>query len=86
MKLVRILVLILCACFGSLAWGQQAPCPPQTPWVEFHRYSMQRWNPCETVLIEPRIKNVIAFLWKEFHNVDALLLRLNTYAQTKRKR
>ena len=50
MKLVRILVLILCACFGSLAWGQQAPCPPQTPWAEFHRYSMQRWNPCETVL------------------------------------
>jgi glucose dehydrogenase len=52
MKPVRILVLILCACFVSVAWGEQQACKIHTPvgWAEFHRHNMQRWNPCERVL------------------------------------
>jgi hypothetical protein len=50
MKTVRISVLILCAGFASVAWGQQPPCKHPSPWGEFHRQNMQRWNPCEKVL------------------------------------
>jgi outer membrane protein assembly factor BamB len=50
MKNIRILVLILCACFVSVAWGEQLTCPADTPWGQFHRHNMQRWNPCEKVL------------------------------------
>src|SRR5580692_6756171 len=49
MKRIRFSVLILCACFVSTAWGRQPPCTA-TPWAEFHRYNMQRWNLCEKVL------------------------------------
>jgi outer membrane protein assembly factor BamB len=50
MKNIRILLLILCACFVSVAWGKQLTCPADTPWGQFHRHNMQRWNPCENVL------------------------------------
>jgi hypothetical protein len=50
MKHVRILVLILCACFVSVAWGEQQACKVYTPWAQFHRANMQRFNPCEKVL------------------------------------
>ena len=44
MKRIRILVLILCACFVSAASGQE------DGWSEFHRPDMTRWNPGEHVL------------------------------------
>ena len=51
MKHIRIVVLILCACFVSVAWGQQQQaCKAYTPWAEFHRHDMVRLNPCEKVL------------------------------------
>ena len=50
MKHIRTLVLILCACFVSVAWGEQLACTANTPWAQFHRANMQRWNRCETVL------------------------------------
>lgn len=50
MKRIRIWVLIFCACFVSVAWGEQTTCKVYTPWGEFHRHNMQRWNPCEHVL------------------------------------
>ena len=51
MKHIRILVLILCACLVSVAWSQQKQtCKADTPWEEFHRHNMERWNPCEHVL------------------------------------
>jgi glucose dehydrogenase len=46
MKPVRISVLILFACFVSLAWGQQ----PGKRWSQFHRHNMERWNPYDKVL------------------------------------
>jgi len=49
MKHIHILVLILCGCFVSLAWGEPQVCP-DTLWAEFHRHNMQRFNPCEKVL------------------------------------
>src|SRR5580704_8650955 len=63
MKNIRILVLILCACFVSVAWGQQPPCKQPGSWGEFHRTNMQRWNPCENVL---NVKNVgnLQVKWK----------------------
>src|ERR1022692_702939 len=50
MKCIRILVLILCACCVSAAWGQQPTCKARTQWAEFHRHNMRRWNECEKVL------------------------------------
>jgi hypothetical protein len=50
MKRISIFVLILCACFVPVAWGQQTTCKVHTPWAEFHRYNMRRSNPCEKVL------------------------------------
>ena len=51
MKRIGIMVLILCACFVPVAWGQQPQaCTTYTPWSQFHRDNMQRFNPCEKVL------------------------------------
>jgi outer membrane protein assembly factor BamB len=50
MKRIRILVLILCACFVSVALGQQPAGKGRADWTEFHRTNMQRWNPYEHVL------------------------------------
>src|SRR5208337_3884510 len=59
MKRIRILVVILCACFVSAAWGQQQQaCKANTPWREFHRYNMERWNPCEHVLNVNNVGNL----------------------------
>ena len=44
MKQISRLVLILCVCFISAAWGQR------NGWSEFHRHNMQRRNPYEKVL------------------------------------
>jgi hypothetical protein len=50
MKRINIVVLILCATFAPVAWGQPRTCKAYTPWAQFHRYNMQRWNRCEKVL------------------------------------
>src|ERR1017187_11028061 len=50
MKRVIISVLILCAGFVSVAWGQKLTCPPSFNWNEFHTKDMERQNPCENVL------------------------------------
>jgi outer membrane protein assembly factor BamB len=58
MKRISLVVLILCACFVSVAWGQQPTCKAQTPWTEFHRTNMERWNPCEKVLNVNNVGNL----------------------------
>ena len=50
MKRISSLVLILCACFVSVAWSQQPAGKCNNNWSEFHRGNMQRRNPCEKVL------------------------------------
>jgi hypothetical protein len=50
MKRLSISILILCACFASVAWGQQPGGKCNNNWGEFQRTNMRRWNPCETVL------------------------------------
>jgi outer membrane protein assembly factor BamB len=50
MKRISIGVLILCACFMSVAWGEQPAGTCSNNWTEFHRPNMQRWNPCEKML------------------------------------
>ena len=50
MQRIRMVVFILCACFVSAAWGEQQACGRYTPWRQFHRHNMQRWNRCEHVL------------------------------------
>ncbi len=50
MKHIRILALILCACFVSVAWGQQPAGKAVVNWNEFHNQDMQRWSPYEDVL------------------------------------
>jgi outer membrane protein assembly factor BamB len=50
MKQICIWASILCACFASVAWGQQPAAKGQSNWTEFHRSNMQRWNPYENVL------------------------------------
>ena len=50
MKRISILAFILCACFVSVAWGQQPAGKCINNWSEFHRTNMKRWNPCEKVL------------------------------------
>jgi outer membrane protein assembly factor BamB len=70
MKHIRILVLILCACLVSVAWGQQQEaCKAYTPWQEFHRYNMERWNPCEHVL---NVHNVGGLQLKWSYNAGAV--------------
>ena len=58
MKHIRTLVLIFCACFVSVAWGQEPACKCYNSWAEFHRYNMQRWNPCEKVLNVNNVGNL----------------------------
>jgi hypothetical protein len=58
MKRVSIVVLILCAGLVSVAWGQQPPCKLPSPWAEFHRRDMMRWNPCEKVLNVHNVGNL----------------------------
>ena len=58
MKRKSSLILIVCACFVSMAWGQQTTCGVSTPWAQFHRYNMQRSNPCEKVLNVKNVKNL----------------------------
>ena len=48
MNSIRICALILSACFGSMALGQQPI--SVSDWTEFHRNNMQRFNPYETLL------------------------------------
>jgi outer membrane protein assembly factor BamB len=50
LKGIRILVLMLWACFVSAAWSQQPACQGCNNWSEFHRPNMHRWNPYEDVL------------------------------------
>src|SRR5450631_3203491 len=57
MKRIRILVLILCACFVSVAWGEQ-PAGKYHNWAQFHRQNMQRWNPYEKVLNVNNVGNL----------------------------
>jgi hypothetical protein len=47
MKRISIVVLILCACLVSAAWGQE---PAGERWGQFHRNNMERWNPYDKVL------------------------------------
>ena len=58
MKNIRILVLILCACFVSVAWSEQPAGKCINNWSEFHRTNMKRWNPCEKVLNVHNVKNL----------------------------
>jgi outer membrane protein assembly factor BamB len=58
MKPIRISLSILCTCFASVARSQQTTCTAHTPWVEFHRYSMQRSNPREKVLDVTSVANL----------------------------
>src|SRR5580692_3426354 len=50
MNRISRVALILCACFVSVAWGQQPAGTCTNNWTEFHRPNMRRWNPCEKVL------------------------------------
>ncbi len=50
MKCIRTSILILCACFVSVAWGQQPAAKGRIGWSEFHRPDMVRWNRYEKVL------------------------------------
>jgi hypothetical protein len=59
MKRTSIVVLILCACFVSVAWGQQPASACTNKWAQFHRYNMQRWNPCEKMLNVNNVRNVV---------------------------
>ena len=58
MKRIGIVVLILSACFASVAWGQQLTCKGYMPWAPFHRYNMHRSNPCEKVLNVDNVGNL----------------------------
>jgi hypothetical protein len=62
MKCLSISILILCACFVPVAWGQQPAGKCSNSWAEFHRYNMERFNRCEKVLT---VKNVgsLGLLW-----------------------
>jgi outer membrane protein assembly factor BamB len=50
MKRISIVVLVLCACFVPVAWGQQPASTCTNKWAQFHKYNMRRSNPCEKVL------------------------------------
>ena len=60
MNYIRILALVLCACFVSAAWGQQPPAKGQNNWSEFHRTNMMRWNPYEKVLSVNNVGSMVA--------------------------
>jgi hypothetical protein len=55
MKRISIVVLILCARFVSVAWGQQTAGTCVSKSAQFHKYNMRRSNPCEKVL---KVNNV----------------------------
>src|SRR3981081_861004 len=55
-------VLILCAAFVSVAWGQQPGCKFSPLWAEFHKHNMMRWNRCENVLSVDNVSN-LALKW-----------------------
>jgi putative pyrroloquinoline-quinone-binding quinoprotein len=63
MKPIRILVLILCAGFVSVAWSQQATCNAHAGWAQFHRNNMRRSNPCEKVLNIHNVGN-LSLKWR----------------------
>ena len=71
MKHIRTLVLILCACFVSVAWSQEPAGKCYNSWAEFHRYNMQRWNRCEKVLNANNVGN-LGLLWS-YYTVGAML-------------
>ena len=58
MKHIRVFVLILCACFVSVAWSRQAAGNASTRWSEFHRSNMMRWDPYENVLNVKTVRNL----------------------------
>jgi outer membrane protein assembly factor BamB len=58
MKHIRTLVLILFACFVSVAWGQAPAGKCYNSWAQFHRYNMYRWNRCEKVLNVNNVGNL----------------------------
>ena len=58
MKRLSTSILILCACFVSVAWGQQPPGKCYNSWAQFHRYNMERWNRCEKVLNVNNVGNL----------------------------
>src|SRR6267154_3188571 len=59
MKAIRIAILILSACFGCPAWGQQSAA---SDWTEFHRTNMKRSNPYENILNVSNAGN-LQLLW-----------------------
>jgi outer membrane protein assembly factor BamB len=58
MKPMRILVLILCVSFASMAWSQQPTGKCFNVWKQFHRHNMVRSNPCERVLNVHNVGNL----------------------------
>jgi hypothetical protein len=58
MRPVRIVLLILCASFASVAWWQQPGCKFSPFWAEFHKQNMERWNRCEAVLSVHNVRNL----------------------------
>ena len=58
MKHIRILALILCACFVPMAWAQQPASMNSNNWSEFHRTNMMRGNPWEKVLNVKNVRNL----------------------------
>jgi outer membrane protein assembly factor BamB len=69
MKRISIVVLILCGCFVSVAWGQQPAGTCFNNWSEFHRTNMERWNPCEKVLGVNNVGN-LSLKWSYTTNLD----------------
>lgn len=64
MKCISILVLIVCACFVSVALGQSpaAVMSSGQNWSEFHTPNMRRWNPFENLLNVNNVGN-LTLLW-----------------------
>jgi outer membrane protein assembly factor BamB len=62
MNRISRVALILCACFVSVAWGQQPVGKCYNRWAQFHKYDMQRWNRCEKVLGVNNVGN-LALKW-----------------------
>ena len=58
MKSMRMLVLILCTCFVSVAWGQQPAVTVLPDWLQFHRATMNRWNSFENVINVNNVGNL----------------------------
>src|SRR5580692_5681627 len=59
MNRISRVALILCACFVSVAWGQQPVGKCSNNWTEFHKANMQRSNPCEKVLGVNNVGNLV---------------------------